>query len=84
MEDDFHQVGADVGNLREDTAADTQHGSTQRFANGEADEARTGQGRGNVGQNDQHDKQFNADENKSNAHAGTQTDVDDVKRFAGK
>ena len=29
MENDFHQVGADVGNLREDTTADTQSGSTQ-------------------------------------------------------
>ncbi len=42
MEDDFHQVGADVGNLREDTTADTQSGSTQRFTDGKTDEAGAG------------------------------------------
>ena len=78
MENDFHQVGTDVGNLGEDTTADTQSGSAQRFTDGKTDEAGTGQFFGNVSQNDDHEEQFDADQQKSNAHAGTQTDVDDV------
>jgi len=39
LEDDFHQVGADIGNLGEDAAGDTQRSGAQRFADGEADEA---------------------------------------------
>ncbi len=69
MENDFHQVGSDVGNLREDTAADTQSGSAQRFTDGKTDEAGTGQFFGNVGQNHDHEEQFDADQQKSNAHA---------------
>jgi hypothetical protein len=39
LEDDLHQVGADVGDLGEDAAADTEHRGAERFADGEADEA---------------------------------------------
>ena len=42
LEDDLHQVGADVGDLGEDAAGDTQRRRAQRFADGEADEARAG------------------------------------------
>ena len=31
MENDFHQVGTDIGNLGEDTTADTQSGSAQEI-----------------------------------------------------
>ena len=41
LEDDLHQVGADVGDLGEDAAGDTQRRRAQRFADGEADEARS-------------------------------------------
>ncbi len=36
VEDDLHEVGADVGDLGEDTARDPQGGSTQRLADGES------------------------------------------------
>ena len=39
LEDDLHQVGADVGDLGEDAAGNTQRRGAQRFADGEADEA---------------------------------------------
>ena len=39
LEDDLHQVGADVGDLGEDAAGNTQGRGAQRFANREADEA---------------------------------------------
>ena len=42
MENDLHEVGTDVGNLREDTTADTKSGSAERFTNGKANEAGTG------------------------------------------
>ncbi len=42
LEDDLHQVGADVGDLGEDTARDAERGRTERFADGEADEAASG------------------------------------------
>ena len=42
LEDDLHQVGADVGDLGEDTSGDTQRRRAQRFANGEADETGPG------------------------------------------
>ena len=40
VEDDLHQVGADVGDLGEDTAGDPQRRRAERLADGEADEAR--------------------------------------------
>ena len=42
FEDDFHQVGADVGDLGEDAAGDAQRRRAQRFADGKSDEARPG------------------------------------------
>ena len=42
VEDDLHQVGADVGDLREDAAGDAQRRGAERLADGEADEARAG------------------------------------------
>ena len=39
VEDDLHQVGADVGDLGEDAAGDAQRRGAQRFADGEAEEA---------------------------------------------
>ena len=49
LEDDLHQVGADVGDLGEDAAGNTQGGGAEGFANGEADEA----GAGIVGRDEQ-------------------------------
>src|ERR1035437_6455386 len=84
MENYFHQVGADIGNLGEDTTADTQSGSTQRFTDGKTDKAGSGQFFGNVSQNDDHKEKFNTDQEKSNAHTGTQTDVDDIHGIAAQ
>ena len=42
LEDDLHQVGADVGNLGEDAAGNTQGRGAKGFADGEADEAGAG------------------------------------------
>ncbi len=71
MEDDLHQVGADIGDLGEDTAADTQSASAQRFTDGKTDKAGTGQFLGNVSKNEDHEEKFDADQQKPNAHAGT-------------
>ena len=43
VEDDLHQVGADVGDLGEDAAGDAQRRGAQRLADGEADEAGAGE-----------------------------------------
>ena len=40
LEDDLHQVGADVGDLGEDAAGDAQRRGAERLADGEAEEAR--------------------------------------------
>ena len=45
VEDDLHQVGADVGDLGEDAAGDAQRRGAERLADGEADEAGAGAGR---------------------------------------
>ena len=42
LEDDLHEVGADVGDLREDAAGDAERRSAERLADREADEARAG------------------------------------------
>ena len=42
VEDDLHQVGADVGDLGEDAAGDAQRRRAERLADGEADEAGPG------------------------------------------
>ena len=42
LEDDLHQVRADVGDLGEDAARDAQRRGAQRLADGEADEAGAG------------------------------------------
>ena len=39
LEDDLHEVGADVGDLREDAAGDAERRGAERLADGEADEA---------------------------------------------
>ena len=43
VEDDLHQVGADVGDLGEDAAGDAQRRGAERLADGEADEAGAGE-----------------------------------------
>ena len=75
FENDFHQVGADVGDLGENSARDAQRRRAQRFADGESDEARAGVVAGNEEQNDQHHQQFDADQHHADAHSGFQRNL---------
>jgi len=43
VENNFHQIGTDVGNLGEDAAADAQRRRAEGFADGKADETGAGQ-----------------------------------------
>ena len=70
LEDDLHQIGADVGNLGEDAAGNTQRRCAQRLADREADEAGPRKATRNKKQNAEHDQQLNADQHHANAHAG--------------
>ena len=81
MEDDLHKVGADVGDLREDTARDPERARAQRLADGEADEAGAGQFLEEDKDAD-HEEELNADKQKADAHAGVHGDIDDINGFA--
>ncbi len=74
VEDDLHQVGADVGDLREDAAGDAQRRRAQRFADGEADEAGAGVVARDEQQDAQHDEQLDADQHHADAHARLERD----------
>ena len=75
LEDDLHQVAADIGDLGEDAAGHAQGRGAQRFADGEADEAGAGQVARNEQQDEEHDEQFHRDQQHADAHAGLQRDV---------
>ena len=62
VKDDLHEVRSDVGNLGEDTAADPQSAGAERFANGKADKAGSGQFLGQKNQDADHEEKFHADE----------------------
>src|SRR4026209_2630886 len=72
VENDLHQVGTDVCNLREDAARDAQRRGAKRFSNGKTDEARTGVITRDEEENEQHDQQLDADQHHADAHAGTE------------
>ena len=74
LEDDLHQVGADVGDLGEDAAGDAQRRGAERLADGEADEAGAGEVAGDEEQDAEHDEQLDADQQHADAHAGLQRD----------
>ena len=59
---DLHQIGTDVGDLREDAAGDAQCRGAQRLADGKADEALAGQGRRDEQHDAEHDQQFGRDQ----------------------
>ncbi len=75
VEDDLHEVGADVGDLREDAARDAEHRSAERLADREADEARAGVVAGHEEEDREHHEELDADEHHADAHAGLQRDV---------
>src|SRR5215469_6564122 len=84
LEDDLHQVGADIGDLGKDAAGDTKCRSTEGFTDREADEARTGIVARDKEQNDEHHQEFHADEHHSDAHAGFEGNVVDRIRLAAQ
>ena len=84
VENDLHQIAADVGNLGEDAAADAQGRSPERFADGEADEARPGEFGGDEGQDADHAREFHADEQQTDAHAGLQRNEERFQRAAAQ
>ena len=84
LEDDFHEVGADVRNLGEDAAGDAQGRRAQRLANGEADEARPGIVSRNEEQDDEHHQELDADEHHADAHAGPDGNLVNGKRLAAQ
>ncbi len=69
LEDDLHQVRSDVRDLGEDAACDTQRCRAQRFADGEADEARASVIMRNKEQDAEHDQQLHRDQHHADAHA---------------
>ena len=76
MEGDLHEVGADVGDLGENTASDTQAGRAEGLADGESDEARTSEITGQHQHDEEHEGQLDADEDHADAHAGAHRDVE--------
>ena len=84
LEDDLHQVGADIGDLGEDAAGHAEGRRAERFADGEADEAGAGQVAGNEEQDEEHDQQFDRDQQHADAHAGLQRDVIAGERLAAE
>ena len=77
VEDDLHQVGADVSDLGEDAARDAQGGGAQRLADGEAEEALVGDVVRHEQQHHQHQQQFHADEQHADRHACLERDLVD-------
>ena len=69
VEHDLHQIGADVGDLGEDSAGDSESRCAERFTNGESDETRSRVIARDEEQDEQHDHQLDADEKHADAHA---------------
>ncbi len=84
LENDLHQVGADVGNLGENAASDSQRRRSEGFANGKADKARPRIVSGDKQQDKKHHEQFDADQHHANAHAGFERNLIDRIRFAAQ
>jgi hypothetical protein len=82
VENDFHQVGTDVGDFGENAAADAQHARAERFADRKADEARPGEQRRHERKDANHADEFDADEQQADAHAGLQRDEKRFERIA--
>ena len=74
LEDDLHEVRADVGDLGEDAAGDAERRGAERLPDGEADEAGPGQVPRHPQQDAEHDDELGGDEHGADAHAGRQRD----------
>ena len=84
LEDDLHQVGANVGDLCEDAARHAQRRCAERLANGKADETRSGIIARDEQQDEQHQDQLDADQQHADAHAGFQRNFVTRKRLAAQ
>jgi hypothetical protein len=84
VEDDLHQVRADVGDLGEDAAGDTERRGAERLADREADEARAGVVGGHEQEDHQHQQQLGRDQHGADAHAGLERDGVGVERLAAQ
>jgi hypothetical protein len=82
LEDDLHQVGADVGDLGEDAAGDAQGGGPERLTNGEADEAGAGVVTRHEQKDAEHQHQLDRDQQHADRHAGLQRDRVGRERLA--
>ena len=82
VEDDLHEVGADVGDLREDAARDPEGGRSQRLADGEADEARPGIVARDEEQDAEHQEQLDADQQHADRHPRLERDGVDGEGLA--
>ena len=70
MEDDLHEVGTDVGDLREDTAAILQGACAKGLTDGKTDEAGTDQVFRKEDKDADHEEELDADQKKADAHPG--------------
>ena len=68
FEDDFHEVGADVGDFGEDAARDSKGCGAEGFADSEADEARAGVVARDEKKNEEHHQELDTDEHHADAH----------------
>ena len=84
VEDDLHQVRADVGDLGEDAAGDAQRRGAERLADREADEAGAGVVARDEQQDAQHQQQLDADQQHADAHARSQRNRVDRERLAAQ
>src|SRR5208337_3509119 len=82
MKDDLHQIGAYIGDLGEDAAADPERACTEGLTDGEADEGRADHLPGQEDQDTDHEEELHAYQEEPHTHAGTQGDGDDVDRLA--
>ncbi len=82
MEHDFHQVGADVGDLRENSAGKTKHRSAERFANRKSYETWPGVAARNEQDDAEHQQQLDRDQHHADAHTRLERDTECAIRIA--
>ncbi len=74
LENDLHEVGADVGDLGEDTAGDPQRGGAERLPDRESDEARPRPIARNEEQDAEHHEELDTNERHPDAHPRLERD----------
>ena len=84
LEYNLHQIGADIGDLGENSTCNSQRRGSQRFANGKSNKARPGVITGHEKQDEQHNQQLDADQHHPNAHSGLKRNPIDRVRFASQ